>query len=542
MTEVARYYHSVTDVGRQREANEDSRAEYALGDGGVLLVVADGMGGHENGEVASRIAVEALGQIFQNSPAPDPRDKLKNGMLVANQRIVSEAERLKVEGMGTTAVAAYVRGSRAYVAHVGDSRLYHVRDGALIWRTTDHTRVQKMVQMGILSAEEAKDHPDANVVSRALGFAQLADGSALEPEVQDEPLDLRPGDSLILCTDGLYDGVTDAEVAQTVAGRTAKDGAQALVDLANERGGHDNITVTVLHYGRDIGSRPAPASSKSLGPGGRRVTAHDEGSGKPAAGNGGAAGKGDAAAGSASKGSARASAPAAAAPPAPDDGRRRKGLLLILAGVALLGAGGVFYWLSRPKPKSPGGGVPGAVDAALPGPVAGGPDDAGAGTPALEVDAAVPAPGELFGTSPSPTSRPRRKGDGGVAAAGGHDGGAAGLSVTPSATPSASPAAGRDGGVRPRGTTSSPTPTPASTARPSPSASPTSSAKPSPSPTTSARPSPTTSARPSPSPTTSAKPSPSPTTSAKPSPSPTTTAKPSPTPRPSAKHDEGTVE
>ena len=513
MTEVARYYHSVTDVGRQREANEDSRAEYALGDGGVLLVVADGMGGHENGEVASRIAVEALGQIFQNSPAPDPRDKLKNGMLVANQRIVSEAERLKVEGMGTTAVAAYVRGNRAFVAHVGDSRLYHVRDGALIWRTTDHTRVQKMVQMGILSAEEAKDHPDANVVSRALGFAQLADGTALEPEVQEEPLELRPGDSLILCTDGLYDGVTDVEVAQTVGGRTAKDGAQALVDLANERGGHDNITVTVLHYGRETGAKPAPAASKSLGPGGRRITAHDEGSGKPAANGGGAGdkrGAGDAGA-SASAGKAPARAAAVAPAPAPaDDGRRRKGLLLILAGVVLLAAGGVFYWLSRPKPKSHGGGTPVAVDAALPGPVVGAPgvDDAGvgAGTMALEVDAAVPAPGELFGTSPSPTSRPRRKGDGGVAAAGGHDGGAAALVVTPSPTPSASPAAGRDGGVRPRGTTASPTP--------------------------------------SPTPTTSVKPSPTPTTSAKPSPSPSTTARPSarPTPKPSSKPDEGTVE
>ena len=511
MTEVARYYHSVTDVGRQREANEDSRAEYALGDGGVLLVVADGMGGHENGEVASRIAVEALGQIFQNSPAPDPRDKLKNGMLVANQRIVSEAERLKVEGMGTTAVAAYVRGNRAFVAHVGDSRLYHVRDGALIWRTTDHTRVQKMVQMGILSAEEAKDHPDANVVSRALGFAQLADGTALEPEVQEEPLELRPGDSLILCTDGLYDGVTDVEVAQTVGGRTAKDGAQALVDLANERGGHDNITVTVLHYGRETGAKPAPAASKSLGPGGRRITAHDEGSGKPAANGGGAGDKRGAGDAGASASAGKAPARAAAVAPAPaDDGRRRKGLLLILAGVVLLAAGGVFYWLSRPKPKSHGGGTPVAVDAALPGPVVGAPgvDDAGvgAGTMALEVDAAVPAPGELFGTSPSPTSRPRRKGDGGVAAAGGHDGGAAALVVTPSPTPSASPAAGRDGGVRPRGTTASPTP--------------------------------------SPTPTTSVKPSPTPTTSAKPSPSPSTTARPSarPTPKPSSKPDEGTVE
>lgn len=258
-TALPRWYHCETNVGRHREMNEDSHAEYALGDGAVLLVVADGMGGHEAGEVASRIAVDAIGHIVQNSPATDPREKLRNGFLVANQRILATAQTSGTPGMGTTAVAAYVRGAETYVAHVGDSRLYHVRKGTVLYRTLDHTRVQKMISMGILAAADAKQHPDANVVTRALGYARLADGSTLEPEVGQTPLTLVAGDSLVLCSDGLYDDVEDAELAQLLAGRSAPEAAQALVALANERGGHDNITVTVLHYGAEQGAPPLKA-------------------------------------------------------------------------------------------------------------------------------------------------------------------------------------------------------------------------------------------------------------------------------------------
>ena len=245
------FYACRTDVGRERTANEDSHRECELPDGSLLLVVADGMGGHASGEVASKIAIDAIGQIAQNSPSPDPREKLRNGFLVANQRILTEAERLGTggKGMGTTAVATYVRGVEAYVAHVGDSRLYHVHDGAIAWHTTDHTRVQRMVQMGILSLEDAKHHPDANVVTRALGFAQLADGSALEPEVRESPIRLLAGDALVMCTDGLYDDVTNDEIAEALSGRTPEEATQSLVDLANDRGGHDNITITILYFG-----------------------------------------------------------------------------------------------------------------------------------------------------------------------------------------------------------------------------------------------------------------------------------------------------
>lgn len=246
-------YHVSTDVGREREHNEDSHGEFLLEDGSLVLVVADGMGGHEGGEVASQIAVEAIGHIARHSPALDPREKLHNGFLVAHQRVVSQAEKTGKSGMGTTAVAVYVRSGEAYVAHVGDSRLYHLRNGAVSWMTSDHTRVQRMVSMGILSPSEAKNHPDANIVTRAIGHGVGADGTPLEPEVQTEPLLLQPGDVMVLCSDGVYDDVTDAEIMSIALEKSPEEATLALVALANERGGHDNITVAVLRYGE----RPA---------------------------------------------------------------------------------------------------------------------------------------------------------------------------------------------------------------------------------------------------------------------------------------------
>ncbi len=245
-------YHAQTDVGRQREKNEDSHAEYPLPDGSLLLIVADGMGGHGHGDVASQIAVRVIGDVFMNTSGTDPRDRLHHGFVTANQQIIAEAERIGGAGMGTTCVAVYLHGNQAWVAHIGDSRIYHVREGQVIWRTIDHTRVQKMVEMGLLAASQAKDHPDANVVTRALGYAQLADGTIIEPDVKMEPLQLLPGDSLVLCSDGLYDDIEDAEISAALPGKSAEEAARALVDVANSRGGHDNITCTVLHYGAPV--------------------------------------------------------------------------------------------------------------------------------------------------------------------------------------------------------------------------------------------------------------------------------------------------
>jgi protein phosphatase len=257
-------YHAQTDVGRQREKNEDSHAEYPLPDGGLLLIVADGMGGHGHGDVASQIAVRVIGDVFQTTSGTDPRDRLHAGFVTANRQIIAEAERIGGAGMGTTCVAAYVRADEAWVAHIGDSRIYHVRDGQVIWRTTDHTRVQKMVEMGLLAAAAAKDHPDANVVTRALGYAQLADGTVIEPDVKLEPLVLQQGDSLVLCSDGLYDDIEDVEISAALPGRTPEDAARMLVETANSRGGHDNITCSVLTFGSPVAGYSAATRPTTL--------------------------------------------------------------------------------------------------------------------------------------------------------------------------------------------------------------------------------------------------------------------------------------
>ena len=324
-------FHAVTDVGRGREQNEDSCGEVATA-GGELLVVCDGMGGHENGEVASRIAVDAILQIFQNSPSSDPAERLKNGFLVANQRILAHAEKAGLDGMGTTAVAAFVKDGEAWIAHVGDSRCYHLRGESVLWRTLDHTRVQKMIDRGILTPEQAKTHEDANVVTRALGFARGEEQP--EPDIA-AARELREGDLLLLCSDGLFDLVKDEEIAELGSEDEPAEAAQRLVDLANRRGGHDNITVSLLRYG---------AAAKRVG--GSRKTDLDEPG--PAAGS--SAMKTTDVAKSAAAAReivAREKAKEAAAKEAPVDPQSKKALGLVIAGVALVGIAAAVFLLTR---------------------------------------------------------------------------------------------------------------------------------------------------------------------------------------------------
>jgi protein phosphatase len=357
--EHARWYASLSDVGQDREINEDACAEYELDDSRVLLVVADGMGGHEHGEVASAIAVEAIGQIVQNSPAEDVGERLLSGFRVANQRILAEAERTDAEGMGTTAVAAFVDGNKVYVAHVGDSRLYHIRDGDVLWHTRDHTRVQRMVDMGILDPEDAKDHPDSNVVTRALGYQADSEGEPIEPDVSDEPLVLKEGDSLVLCSDGLYDGLDDWEIAESLDSRSAEEAAAELVDFANDRGCHDNITVTVLHYGTELGNpnkvvHHRPETEKPV----KRTTVADESSAARAADDDGGDEDGD----SDSDGDSDVDGDGDEAVASPvDEGRdeeskRRLGVLFIVAAIAIIVIAVVIFMVSGKKSDDSGSG------------------------------------------------------------------------------------------------------------------------------------------------------------------------------------------
>jgi protein phosphatase len=242
-----------TDQGKVRGNNEDAWGRAWLGDAGLLVCVCDGMGGHEAGEVASRLAVDTLEAHVLAARAQgaeaDPRAWLYHGLMAANARILDQGQRAGRRGMGTTAVAAVVEAARAWVALVGDSRLLHVRGGHVIWRTLDHTRVQALLDRGVIQEDEARGHPDAGMLTRALGHARTSQGDLLEPEVMADPLELCAGDALVLCSDGLHDLVDDWEIASAVAGRTADEIVARLVSDALDRGGHDNVTVQAVVVG-----------------------------------------------------------------------------------------------------------------------------------------------------------------------------------------------------------------------------------------------------------------------------------------------------
>lgn len=243
------YIEGRSDVGRQRTQNEDAWRVEALPDGSRLLIVCDGMGGHEGGEVASTVATQRIVEVVANSSPEEPPRTLYHALQEANAAVRAEAQARGTQGMGTTAVVAWVLGERCYVGWVGDSRLYHFREGALSDQTEDHTRVAQMVQRGILTPEEAKKHPDAHVLVQALGGSDAAQ-QGFKPEVWNEPLELKHGDVVLLCSDGLYDFIGDEELYPLMERRDYQAAAEWLVATANERGGADNITVILLVAGQ----------------------------------------------------------------------------------------------------------------------------------------------------------------------------------------------------------------------------------------------------------------------------------------------------
>lgn len=238
-----------TDVGRVRTNNEDSYGHAWLTDGSLFVMVADGMGGHEAGEVASGLAVQVVEDVVGRDAGSDPRERLYTALLEANEAILEEGRRSGKHGMGTTSIVAVLRGREGYVGLVGDSRCYHIRNGHLIWRTIDHTRVQMLIDQGEIDEEQARVHPEAGMLTRALGHGRMADGRPLVPDVLAEPITLEKRDALVLCSDGLHDLIEDWEIGKLVAGKNGDEAAAALVELACERGGHDNVTVAVVVAG-----------------------------------------------------------------------------------------------------------------------------------------------------------------------------------------------------------------------------------------------------------------------------------------------------
>jgi protein phosphatase len=230
-------HHSArTDVGKTRDHNEDS---YGIGEGpqveqvGAVLVICDGMGGHAAGEVASRIGVETILAQYYDDADEDRPVALERAFELANAQIYAKGH----GSMGTTGVAALLHHDALHIANVGDSRAYLLRDGSLRQVSRDHSFVSDQVAAGLITAEQARLSPHRNVITRALGY---------QPDVTVDlfRLPLQIGDVVLLCSDGLHGLVSDAELS-TLAAQPTDEAVKQLVDLANQRGGLDNITVII---------------------------------------------------------------------------------------------------------------------------------------------------------------------------------------------------------------------------------------------------------------------------------------------------------
>jgi serine/threonine protein phosphatase PrpC len=239
---------SMSDIGCQRENNEDQYAYWEPDDDlefarkGRLAIVADGMGGHEGGQEASRIAVEAIQEVFAGTPGGDPQSLLLTGFQTAHERIMQHADgHPELRGMGTTATAIALLNRQLYYAHVGDSRLYLARGANLSRLTHDHSYVGRLVENGLISVDEAESHPQRHILTAALGA-----GSEVSPEAPQHPIVLQKGDVLVLCTDGLWSLLSEGEIHSVVIESTPAEACQVLIKMTKDRGGPDNITVQVI--------------------------------------------------------------------------------------------------------------------------------------------------------------------------------------------------------------------------------------------------------------------------------------------------------
>jgi PPM family protein phosphatase len=248
-------YKAISDVGRKRTANEDTYTA----DGDLnLFIVADGMGGHAAGEVASKVAVESI-QDFIRYTSNDKEitwpyefdesltmagNRLKSAIQIAHAKVLEvTAQKKEFQGMATTVVSLLMDDAKAQVAHVGDSRAYLIREDKLIQLTSDHSWVNEQLRTGAITSQQARNHPYRNIVTRALGGPNPVDVDVSEEPMQD-------GDIILLCSDGLNTMLSDEQILETVRdNRDDLDKAcQALISLANENGGEDNVTAILVKY------------------------------------------------------------------------------------------------------------------------------------------------------------------------------------------------------------------------------------------------------------------------------------------------------
>ena len=254
-----------SDVGAVRQLNEDSVVYVAPRNGdpaavrGSLMLVADGMGGHAAGEVASDLAAKTIRRVYYEFAGEVP-ELLASAFLAANRAILDWAEQNpECKGMGTTCTAVALRDGQAWLGHIGDSRAYLLRNGILTQLSDDQTLVAQMVREGKLSPEDAHNSPVSNVILQALGSS-----ADIAPDIWSEPLALAAGDILVLCTDGLTGVVPDATIADQVERLPPDEACEGLIDLALAAGGPDNVSVGVFRIvadaNRQDGDQPADAA------------------------------------------------------------------------------------------------------------------------------------------------------------------------------------------------------------------------------------------------------------------------------------------
>lgn len=236
---------SLTDKGIVRESNQDSYAAGELSGGVAWVVVCDGMGGANGGNIASALAVKSISESInanyrEGMSSNSIRDLLLSATASANVSLYDTAQSVEaLKGMGTTVVAAIIASGVAHIVHAGDSRAYIYKDGSVYQITKDHSVVQSMIDDGKLTTNEAKKYPGKNIIVRALGVDRRTEGDYNEVNIDE-------GDMFIACTDGLTNFVEDDKIASVINENPLKDCPKILIDMANQNGGRDNITVVLV--------------------------------------------------------------------------------------------------------------------------------------------------------------------------------------------------------------------------------------------------------------------------------------------------------
>jgi protein phosphatase len=271
------YTTATTHPGKQGKNNEDRYAILAFEQEGepllpvTLGILADGVGGKRGGEIAAEMAIDIIAEAVAQSDGSEPLLTLQNAIIDADQKIGQRGKQMdEGRGMGTTVSTALIVGSNLYTAYVGNSRIYLLRAGKLYQLSTDHTWVQEAIEIGVLTPEQAKKHPQKNVITRAVGShkdvvpdfrLRWKPGETDMQAEQNQGFLLKPGDLVFLCSDGLSDLVEDAEIEAYLKAGDTKKALDGLTELANERGGHDNITMIALGVPKET-DKPVPTPKK----------------------------------------------------------------------------------------------------------------------------------------------------------------------------------------------------------------------------------------------------------------------------------------